>query len=78
MLTWLSFLVCAASSTLNTDPTCHVIVPPEAKAGYEGGIVGCQRDGLMMEPDWLAKHPGWRIASVRCSPGNKPVDQEAI
>jgi hypothetical protein len=76
MLTWLSFLICAAASTSNADPSCHVVVPIEH--GYEGGVVGCQRDGMMMEPEWLKAHPGWRIAAVRCSPGNKPVDQEAI
>jgi hypothetical protein len=69
MPVFLSYLICAASGG-----SCHVTIPLERAFA---GLPACQREGMLSAPQWQDQHPGWRVAKIRCSVGNRPHSEEA-
>jgi hypothetical protein len=61
---WLSFLVCTIGSQ-----SCHTTIPNDEPFV---GLSACQVEGMTSAASWTESHPGWHVAKIRCSVGNKP------
>jgi hypothetical protein len=70
MLVYVSLLVCLSSQpgfcktvTLSTTPSA--------------GIAACQIEGQQEGAQYVDRHPGWRLAQVRCTIGQPRPDESA-